>query len=66
MSGTVTVDRRAQYYQRVAELIAADPLGFYARAERGRRIQSRFPWMKPRSTALTVVPVWPQARRATP
>ena len=31
------VDRRAAYYARCAELIACDPLGFYTRAERGRK-----------------------------
>lgn len=33
-------DRRAEYYEKAAELIAADPLGFYTRAERGREIQA--------------------------
>jgi hypothetical protein len=32
-----SIDRRAAYYARCAELIAEDPLGFYTRAERGRR-----------------------------
>lgn len=37
--GRVTViDRRAEYYARAAEAIAADPLDFYTRAEKGRRI----------------------------
>lgn len=30
------IDRRAQYYSRVAPTIAADPLDFYLRAEKGR------------------------------
>jgi hypothetical protein len=34
----LTIDRRAEYYARAAALIAADPLGFYTRAETGRRI----------------------------
>lgn len=34
-------ERIADYYRRTADLIAADPLGFYTRAERGRRIQAQ-------------------------
>lgn len=34
------VDRREEYYQRAADLMAADPLWFYARAEHGRRVQA--------------------------
>jgi hypothetical protein len=30
------IDRRAQYYSRIAPAIAADPLDFYLRAEKGR------------------------------
>lgn len=41
----ISIDRRAEYYARVAELIAADPLGFYTRAEKGRQVQAR---IKPR------------------
>ncbi len=37
---TRTTDNRADYYAGIAELIAADPLDFYARAERGRRWQA--------------------------
>lgn len=37
MSAVVIVDRRRAYYERAAEHIAADPLDFYTRAERGRR-----------------------------
>jgi len=37
-----TIDRRADYYRRAADHIAADPLDFYTRAERGRRFQARF------------------------
>lgn len=35
------VDRRAEYYARAAGHIADDPLGFYTRAERGRRWLAR-------------------------
>lgn len=34
---TMSIDRRAQYYARSATLIAADPLDFYTRAEKGRK-----------------------------
>lgn len=37
---STSIDRRADYYARCAELIAQDPLDFYTRAERGRRIQA--------------------------
>jgi hypothetical protein len=37
----ISIDRREAYYERCAPLIAADPLGFYTRAENGRRVQSR-------------------------
>lgn len=37
---TMSIDRRAQYYARSAEIIAADPLDFYTRAERGRKFIS--------------------------
>lgn len=37
---STSIDRRADYYARCAELIAADPLDFYTRAERGRRFQA--------------------------
>jgi hypothetical protein len=33
-----TVDRRASYYARLGPTIAADPLGFYVRAEKGRAL----------------------------
>lgn len=33
-------DNRQAYYERVAAHIAADPLDFYTRAEKGRRYQS--------------------------
>lgn len=38
--GTFTVDRREAYYERVAPYIARNPVGHYARAERGRRVQA--------------------------
>lgn len=38
----VVRDRRPEYYARVADALAADPLDFYTRAERGRRWQSGF------------------------
>ena len=34
---TTSIDRRAAYYQRCAEVIASDPLDFYCRAEKGRQ-----------------------------
>lgn len=37
---SISIDRREAYYERCAALIAADPLGFYSRAENGRRLQS--------------------------
>jgi len=37
---SISIDRREAYYERCASLIAADPLGFYCRAENGRRVQS--------------------------
>ena len=36
---SISIDRREAYYQRCATHIAADPLGFYTRAEIGRRLQ---------------------------
>jgi hypothetical protein len=38
---STSIDRRAIYYARAANVIAADPLDFYTRAERGRRFQVR-------------------------
>ncbi len=37
---STSVDRRAIYYARAAEIIAADPLDFYTRAEKGRKFQT--------------------------
>ena len=40
---STSVDRRADYYARCAAVIAADPLSFYSRAEKGRRwLEGRF------------------------
>ena len=33
---STSIDRRAQYYARIAPLIATDPITFYSRAEKGR------------------------------
>lgn len=38
---STSIDRRAIYYARAATVIAADPLDFYTRAEKGRRWQIR-------------------------
>ena len=39
---STSIDRRAAYYARCAELIANDPLDFYCRAEKGRQyLESR-------------------------
>jgi hypothetical protein len=37
---SISIDRREAYYERAAKLIAKDPLGFYARAEAGRKVQA--------------------------
>jgi hypothetical protein len=34
---STSIDRRAEYYARCAEVIASDPLDFYTRAEKGRQ-----------------------------
>ena len=34
---STSIDRRAEYYAKCADVIAADPLDFYTRAEKGRR-----------------------------
>jgi len=38
---SISIDRREAYYERCASLIAKDPLGFYSRAEAGRRVQGQ-------------------------
>jgi hypothetical protein len=45
---SISIDRREAYYERAAALIAADPLGFYTRAEKGRQVQSH---IKPKDLA---------------
>ena len=47
---SMSIDRRAEYYARCAELIAADPLDFYTRAEKGRRILAN--WMAPSAARM--------------
>ena len=47
---SMSIDRRAEYYARCAEVIAADPLDFYTRAEKGRRILAN--WMGPRAAHM--------------
>ena len=39
---TRTVDRRADYYARIARLIPATAFRFYARADQGRQWQEQF------------------------
>jgi hypothetical protein len=34
---STSIDRRAEYYAKCADVIANDPLDFYTRAEKGRR-----------------------------
>ena len=34
---STSIDRRAEYYAKCADVIASDPLDFYTRAEKGRR-----------------------------
>lgn len=61
-----SIDRRSAYYARTAKLIADDPLGFYTRAENGRRIQSaikRSDYVTPRPHAI-IVPFLKVNRRA--
>lgn len=65
---SISIDRREAYYERVASLIAADPLGFYSRAEAGRRVQGgvkRKDYMTPMpiSTNVTYGP-WPRLSHA--
>lgn len=45
MFETITVDRREDYYANVGAFIAADPLDFYCRAERGRRWLALRSWL---------------------
>lgn len=57
---TISVDRRADYYERAAPVIAADPLDFYCRAERGRRFQATFGYEYQRQQMLDASPVEPE------
>lgn len=50
---STSIDRRADYYARCASLIAADPLDFYTRAEKGRRFQASR--VKPQATRGTQI-----------
>lgn len=52
---STSVDRRAEYYARSAAVIAADPLDFYTRAERGRRFQATRQWMGVRAPQSSAV-----------
>lgn len=52
---STSVDRRAEYYARSAAVIAADPLDFYTRAERGRRFQATRKWMGVRAPQSNAV-----------
>jgi hypothetical protein len=60
----VEIDRREAYYERVAKVIAADPLDFYCRAEKGRRFQATItnPVVRLRRAKLMLVAFNPQAR----
>jgi hypothetical protein len=61
---STSVDRRAEYYARSAAVIAADPLDFYTRAERGRRFQaSRLTLRSPQPQSSAVVHYLSDARR---
>lgn len=52
---STSVDRRAVYYARCAAVIAADPLSFYSRAEKGRRwLEGRFNQPENQPTQLFV------------
>jgi hypothetical protein len=59
-----SIDRREAYYERAARLIAADPLGFYTRAEEGRRVQSRIKrgdYVTPKPVSTNVIN-WPWSK----
>lgn len=51
---TRTTDRRAAYYGRIAPIIAADPLNFYVRAERGRKLQIEIYMKRPKIKPILV------------
>ncbi len=46
---SISIDRREEYYKKVAPLITKNPLGFYCRAERGKRVQAS---IKPKDLTL--------------
>jgi hypothetical protein len=46
---STSIDRRAQYYAKCADVIASDPLDFYTRAEKGRRFLTT--WMSAHAIA---------------
>ena len=56
---STSIDRRAEYYARAASVIAADPLDFYTRAERGRRFQASRNKTRGAAPVLTAVPSAP-------
>lgn len=60
---SMSIDRREAYYERCAALIAKDPLGFYSRAEAGRRIQSA---IKPKDLQPFAQSVEPLPAEAAP
>jgi hypothetical protein len=58
---SISIDRREAYYERCASLIAADPLGFYCRAENGRRVQGN---IKPKDLQpFNAIDAMPSAKR---
>ena len=58
---SISIDRREAYYERCASLIAKDPLGFYCRAEAGRRVQGN---IKPKDLQPVLAEDMMPARRA--
>lgn len=63
---STSVDRRAEYYNRAAAVIAADPLDFYTRAEKGRKFQAEhFIDVRPVAVPAVVARCLDDARRRT-
>jgi hypothetical protein len=63
---STSVDRRAEYYNRAAAVIAADPLDFYTRAEKGRKFQAEhFIDARPAAVPAIVARCLDDARRRT-
>jgi hypothetical protein len=61
---STSVDRRAEYYNRAAAVIAADPLDFYTRAEKGRKFQAEhFIDVRPVAVPAVVARCLDDARR---